>query len=150
MKRNAILIAGIVMLVLTTVGIGTGVYFMQAQRTRAAQPPNTTEPKQTTEKPTSAPTATANLGPRASAWQCLAGTPVPLRFSATGQVECMSSDGKNCAWQTDDAGCTGLLQSPVSPVNPLSCGEQHQQLYGITGYDTPEHWCSKGKVSLKP
>ena len=80
-----------------------------------------------------------------SSWRCLTssdGSIGPVRKNAGGDVECMSSDGGSCLWKTSQAECNALVQNPVSPMNPLTCGTMHQQLYGSTGYDNPAHWCS--------
>lgn len=83
---------------------------------------------------------------RSTSWKCIDAQypqfPVPLRINATGDVECQSTDGRNCMWGR----CPNL--SDPTPSNPLVCGAMHQSLYGITGYDTPGHWCYVGKQVL--
>lgn len=87
-------------------------------------------------------------GTESSTWKCLPGVPVPLRKGFDGEIECMSNDGRNCSWQTNDANCNRLLTNPVTPDNPLKCGTMTKSIYGITGYDQPGHWCSKGRQQL--
>ena len=45
-------------------------------------------------------------------------------------------DGRNCLW--------GQSMSSIdfSPVRPLVCGAGHRELYGVTGFEDPKHWCN--------
>ena len=74
-----------------------------------------------------------------SAWRCI-GYDVPMRFNVNGDVECMSQDGENCIW---DGECGPKLDLPSTTLKPITCGIMHNELYGITGYDQPDHWCAK-------
>ena len=31
----------------------------------------------------------------------------------------------------------------------FSCGQEHQEVYGDTGYDNPAHWCARGKIAIE-
>ncbi|AUI88582.1 hypothetical protein BS333_19965 [Vibrio azureus] len=31
----------------------------------------------------------------------------------------------------------------MAVANPVMCGEPHKKVWGVTGYDSPRHWCSK-------
>jgi hypothetical protein len=53
----------------------------------------------------------------------------------------MSRDGKTCSYK-----CPDVTQD--NPDNPLNCGQAHKKIYGITGYDTPNHWCSIADATL--
>jgi hypothetical protein len=74
---------------------------------------------------------------------------VPIQFFATPfrfngkDVECASLDGKVClrgGVKTCQAWVKELTSGKVQP-KPLTCGAAHKAAYGITGYDTPGHWC---------
>jgi hypothetical protein len=80
-----------------------------------------------------------------SKWTCIPGVDVPVRRNAVGDIECMSSDGRNCSW----GGCATKSATPVQPLQPLACGATHNSLYGGTGYDNPNHWCSMANKAIK-
>jgi len=80
-------------------------------------------------------------------WKCADGINVPLRRNDAGDIECMSFDGFNCAWQASKAGCDNLLASPPSRIQPLVCGEDHRRKWGSTGYTNPIHWCARANAS---
>lgn len=83
-----------------------------------------------------------------SAWGCYANYSSPMRFEPDDNVSCLSTDGANCSW-SDIMACPDRLNNMPENINPLVCGTAHQALYGITGYDDPNHWCSVVQ-SLKP
>jgi hypothetical protein len=84
-----------------------------------------------------------------TAWSCVAGIDCPIRMNSLGDIECMSTDGQNCLWTSGQCAST-LASTPSSSIRPLTCGANHKNLYGITGYEDPVHWCFKGWESLKP
>lgn len=96
-------------------------------------------------------------------WECTDETSVAtaLRIAETGQVECLSNDGKGCVWGLDSvAKCDEAIQKYTDggkkPGLALECGAEQQKLYGNPGYNDPNHWCSKGynvlysKATAKP
>lgn len=110
----------------------------------SAPPGPATEPAPTP-TPASIPTGVAGSASDFK-WQCLPGINMPVSLSSTGNVQCMSTDGKNCLWQQNIDGCNSLIRSPpTQPIKPLECGDAHKQLYSITGYENPTHWCNKAK-----
>jgi len=95
-------------------------------------------------------TATAmKTYPGKAIWKCFEGINVPLTLTSAGDVACMGTNSKDCAWKTNQDECKALIANPVAPLNPLSCGEGHTMFWGGPGYDSPDHWCSKGKLLLK-
>jgi hypothetical protein len=62
-------------------------------------------------------------------------------MNAFGDVQCMSLDGTNCLAGT--ACATTLNTTDPTKIVPITCGEAFRKLWGITGYDTPDHWCAK-------
>lgn len=95
-------------------------------------------------------------GPRAwpapAQWVCLGdGTITPVRRNlVTNDIECFSTDATNCLWSTKQV-CE-IVRDAASHddlhVRPLICGVQHSSIYGITGYDTPGHWCQTSNEQL--
>jgi len=84
-------------------------------------------------------------------WLCLPGQTCPMRLNSKGNVECLSSDGANCAWGS--VSCTVKTEydaSSFSPQNPLACGAAHMALYGMNGYSSTTHWCYNGIQQLEP
>ncbi|OQS06374.1 kinase [Thraustotheca clavata] len=79
-------------------------------------------------------------------WSCMKvnGAIDAFRINNNGDVECGSLDGTSCDWVKSSSKCDN------SPSEALSCGEMHLQLYGITGYDDPNHWCYKVRKVLGP
>lgn len=100
-------------------------------------------------------------------WTCLKGWNVPIRINEDGDAECWSIDGEACAWQKDQDSCLALI-NPVPPTPPppafleegkpstyssstpttLSCGVQHEHIYGYTGYNYNWHWCHVSRLAL--
>ena len=52
---------------------------------------------------------------------------------------CASYDGRNCLWGEH------ANQIDFSRVRPLVCGSNHHAVWGVTGYENPNHWCSLAK-----
>jgi len=61
----------------------------------------------------------------------------------TGDIQCLSNDGKNCLWGFVDAANDNPTYSKRDPIVPLKCGEQHSIHWGGIGYNDKNHWCSK-------
>lgn len=53
-----------------------------------------------------------------------------------GNPACASYDGKNCLWGQS----IGNINFTI--VRPLVCGAGHRKLYGVTGFEDPNHWCN--------
>merc|ERR1711959_760249 len=82
----------------------------------------------------------------ASKWHCgVSGLSTPVAIDArTGDVQCMSSNGKDCWWGR----CLGRKVPRVplrAPLRPLVCGAHHKKMWGGTGYNNKHHWCNKVK-----
>ena len=60
-----------------------------------------------------------------------------VRVETDGSLSCYSRDGATCANAT-----------PFDNKRQLVCGDKHKALYGITGYDTPGHWCNAAYATL--
>jgi len=78
-------------------------------------------------------------------WGCVSGIDVPVSLNENGDVQCMATDGVNCLWGQ----CQEKLKNQPQSIKPLTCGDVHKKIYGGTGYDTPDHWCSKARPELK-
>ena len=83
-----------------------------------------------------------------SDWKCLEGVNTPVRKSSSNEVQCLSTDGSQCATANNLESCAALVGNQLRSAKTLSCGEQHMKLYGQTGYDNPGHWCAKGRSNL--
>jgi hypothetical protein len=61
----------------------------------------------------------------------------------------MTEDGRDCYWGAtqDQAECEAKAAAPTEQV--IACGAPHAAIWGITGYDTPGHWCNEGRVRLE-
>lgn len=57
-------------------------------------------------------------------------------ITASGNPACASYDGANCLWGQS------MREIDFSRVRPLVCGAAHRQLYGVTGFEDPNHWCN--------
>ena len=77
-----------------------------------------------------------------SPWVCrlVNGQFVAVRKNVDSDVECMSSDAKNCMWTGSMDACNSTLAT--KNPNPLICGKKHKAAYGATGYDSMNHWCN--------
>jgi len=56
-----------------------------------------------------------------------------------GNPACASYDGRNCLWGEH------ANQIDFSRVRPLVCGSNHKAVWGVTGYENSNHWCSLAK-----
>ncbi|EQC37926.1 hypothetical protein SDRG_04943 [Saprolegnia diclina VS20] len=85
-------------------------------------------------------------------WQCPFQSTTPLRLTTSGDVECMSLDGRTCVTASSWTDCVRLQLQPPSALSPLVCGAMMEMTLGVFGYDTPEHWCalSMPKLSMAP
>jgi len=62
-----------------------------------------------------------------------------LVFTVTegGNPACASYDGRTCLWGTK------MGDIDFTRVKPLACGAAHRELYGVTGFEDPNHWCNR-------
>jgi hypothetical protein len=76
-------------------------------------------------------------------WKCEGG--YAYRRNQNGDVECASTDGKNCMDVKCDDNLIAQYNSATPPANlkPLACGCDHNTLHGVTGYENDTHWCKK-------
>jgi len=84
-------------------------------------------------------------------WFCLPGFSSPMRMNPTGNPECLATNGVDCRWGT--VSCSSIQfydASSISPIAPLSCGNDHLAKYGSSGYDNTAHWCFNVLQQLKP
>lgn len=69
----------------------------------------------------------------------------PVRRNATGEIECASSNGRDCLYfSRTKEDCERRLGSVPTATRPLTCGAPHKAQWGVTGYDVPSHWCAAG------
>jgi hypothetical protein len=67
-----------------------------------------------------------------------------LRINAeTGDVECLSYDGKNCVNDYKSKYGNNMTNIKSDEVKSLQCGADHKRQWGMNGYDDTNHWCSK-------
>ena len=67
-----------------------------------------------------------------------------LRVNAeTGDVECLSYDGKNCVRDFKSKYGNNMTNIKSDEVKSLQCGSDHKRQHGSTGYEDTHHWCSK-------
>jgi len=57
-------------------------------------------------------------------------------ITADGNPACASYDGRNCLWGQK------MGDIDLTKVRPLVCGAAHRNLYGVTGFEDPKHWCN--------
>jgi hypothetical protein len=88
-------------------------------------------------------------------WRCgVAGYQAPMRINNNGNVECMSTNSRDCLWMGNTRDCVNQVSARAahaatrSQIRPLECGEMHRQQWGGRGDDNPGHWCSIVKRSL--
>jgi len=92
--------------------------------------------------------ATATPKPTPTPWTCLPGMPSPMRKNDDGDVECMSTNARDCLWSSE-AGCQQTLARPPGNIRPLVCGDGHTRQWGGPGYDNPGHWCARAKNIIR-
>ena len=82
-------------------------------------------------------------------WKCVPGILTPVSKNDNGDIECASSNGRDCLWQSTPEKCEALVKNMPANIKTVSCGEHHKRLYGTTGYDNPVHWCAKARTSAE-
>ena len=91
-----------------------------------------------------------------SGWKCVnninGNNLTPLRMNDRGDVECISTDARNCLWTNDLKSCNNNIEkyNDSSKLNPLACGDMHKTVHGSDGYTDANHWCAKSRTALDP
>lgn len=77
-----------------------------------------------------------------SIWKPWAGT--FIRLDDDGNISCLSLNGSDCSWGN------GSIPPKTNggQIIELTCGSHHSSIYGISGYDTPNHWCNNAYADL--
>jgi hypothetical protein len=90
-----------------------------------------------------------------NSWKCINNLAndktVPVRMNDRGDIECISTNARDCAWGSINS-CQATIDrlGDSSKLDPLACGEMHKSLYNITGYEDRNHWCAKSRLELDP
>lgn len=66
------------------------------------------------------------------------------RIGPAGEPECASRNGKDCLWGNRNMG------DAITDSHPLQCGARHKEKWGITGYESKEHWCYRLAARYAP
>jgi len=78
-------------------------------------------------------------------WRCgVSGLNTPVSIAADGNVQCMSTNGKDCWWGK----CRGKSVPRHGKLKPLVCGAMHKKKWGGNGYSSKGHWCNKVKAPV--
>merc|ERR1711959_570927 len=78
-------------------------------------------------------------------WRCgISGLNAPMSIAADGNVQCMSTNGRDCWWGR----CRGRTVPRHGKLRPLKCGAMHKRVWGGTGYSSKGHWCNKVKAPV--
>jgi hypothetical protein len=72
----------------------------------------------------------------------------PLKITAGNQTACLSADSEHCIVAPTIEECDRLAASATTSSPYLECGARHQELWCSTGYESPEHWCSRGRLAF--
>ena len=84
---------------------------------------------------------------RVTDWQCVTGIKVPLRMNGRGDIECASTNNKDCFWKGCDT--EQIEKAIVHQGTALACGTEHAEKHGGPGYGSPNHWCEKGLKEIQ-
>jgi hypothetical protein len=87
-------------------------------------------------------------------WKCQAwpgaAAFTPVRRNAMGDIECASTNGRDCLYFSQTkADCERRLGSVPTETRPLTCGPNHKAQWGVTGYDVPSHWCAAAQKNVE-
>ena len=80
-------------------------------------------------------------------WLCKkhTGLDTPIRLSDQGEVECASSNGRDCYWgMGSNKKCMNLILQQGNNFKSLECGNKHKHHHGGSGYSKNGHWCKHG------
>ena len=76
-----------------------------------------------------------------SGFKCYGSTQIatPIRLTSTGDIECFSLNGRDCAWGlNNDASCRKYVAQNKFILNPLKCKAAQ--------YKQSNHWCHQGRI----
>ncbi len=84
-------------------------------------------------------------------WSLVKGIPIAVRINQNGDLECASTNGRDCLWRGSDDEVLADINNPSFNASaPLICGEDHKSKWGGIGYDNVNHWCHKAMSQLNP
>lgn len=88
-----------------------------------------------------------NVNYKNNKYKCFNNILTPIKINNEGNTECASLDGRNCLWSNNIESCNNYIKQyeNSSQLKPLKCGQMHRSVWGSTGYESPQHWCSNGK-----
>ena len=113
-----------------------------------AAPPHPAPAPVQVHPPAPAPAPPPPPGQYSSSWQWKSKNfPAPnggflvFRIMPDGNPACASYDAQNCLWGQN------VNQIEFNRVHPLVCGAAHRSVWGVSGYEDPNHWCNLAKSS---
>ena len=82
-----------------------------------------------------------NFAKGSKQWNCVKGKGKsnyyrPLRKNSNGDTECGTRRSNKCFFTKDLKVC-----QKFKPKGTLTCGSEHNRIFGKTGYEDPDHWC---------
>ncbi len=83
-----------------------------------------------------------------SSWRCMPGVLTPVRQNNNRDIECMSTNARDCMWTGSESQCKNLATNIPQSLRPLACGDMHRNVWGGIGYDIPSHWCALGRQQV--
>lgn len=66
-----------------------------------------------------------------------------MRKNAQGDVQALSKNAYNVEAFDKPELCLQAIHQRPGDLNPVTCGEAHKRQFGITGYESPDHWCAR-------
>lgn len=80
-------------------------------------------------------------------WQCrpFGSKYAPMRKNALGDVQALSRNGTSVEAFDKPELCLQAIHERPGNLQPVTCGEAHQNLFGVTGYESEDHWCARNR-----
>jgi hypothetical protein len=66
-----------------------------------------------------------------------------MRKNSQGDVQALSLNGTSVPWSKSPQLCLQTIHERPANLQALSCGTVHKSLFGTTGYEHSNHWCTK-------
>jgi hypothetical protein len=85
--------------------------------------------------------ATAQTDWRSASFPAPNGGWLVFRIAAGGNPACASYNGRDCLWGRSSD------QIRFDRVRQLTCGADHRDKWGVTGYEDPRHWCNLARAA---
>ena len=141
-NKKIIIIIVAVIVVAAVIALIVGLALRNRNTTPASTTPSGTSGSTTNGSTTTYPNKFNQFAP----WGCFSDVLTPVNVNADGNIQCLSNDGKNCAWQSDLNTCNNA----AGVMNKVPPGNTNPTVCTIDQYNNPQHWCNLSGKHFTP